>query len=88
MFYDKLLQTFQDNEESVLNLVMKGFPQISFPPLLYAFVCFINLSEFPSNVQKPRDIIEASYDNMKISSDTMILEMEPVVLQTNEFDCR
>ena len=79
MFYKQLLQFFfRKKEENVLNQILKSYPQISFPPLLSAFVDIINLSELQSEEQKTRFILKSPSENMKLSSGTLILEKQAV----------
>ena len=85
MLYYQLLQFFK-NEKSVLNLVFKSFPQISFTALLSAFVGIINWSRLRSKVQKPRYFLNHL---LKIGNNLVrpfIVEMQPVVFQKNELD--
>ena len=64
-----------------MNLDFKGFPEKSFPLLLSAFVGIIDLSGLLSKVQKSGSIFESSSENMKLSTETLLVEMQPLVLE-------
>ena len=49
MFYDQLLQRLKKRVD--LNLVFKGFQQVSSPPLLFEFLCVFDSLWFQSKVQ-------------------------------------
>ena len=81
MLHDQFLQFFLKNDESVLNLIFEGFPQISFPPFFSALVGNIKFLGFKRTVQTPKYIFQSHSENMKLSIETLILEMQLVILQ-------
>ena len=79
------MQILKVGEESVLNLVFKRFPEISFRPLLFAFVGIIKLAGLKSETQKQNSTSESLSEDMKLSSKILILEIQPVGFKENEF---
>ena len=77
---------FRSYNEHFLNPVLKSFPEISNPTLLLASVGIINFSGLRSKVQKPKPISGSVSRNMKQSSETTILERQPVILEKTEFN--
>ena len=77
---------FLKTEESVLNQVFKDFLKH------HSDNCFLQLLEVSVyqalriKIIKPRCIFESTLENMELSCETYILEMQPVVLKKNEID--
>ena len=68
-----------------MNLVFKGFRRISLPLLFSAFAEIINLTGLQSKAQKPEYTSESPSEKNENSSETLISEMQPVVLEENKF---
>ena len=74
MFYDQLLQLFK--KVSVSNLVFH----------LHVFLHFLVLSIYkgPKQRRKPHVFIESPFENIKLSSETLIVEIQPAVFEKNQ----
>ena len=55
------------NENTLLNLVFRGFPQTSIQPLISAILGIIDLSGFRSKVLSPKYFSESRSENLKLS---------------------
>ena len=87
MFYDKLLPVFKKKEESVL-LSSKVFYKYHFHHCILHLLALSIYQCSEAKNKKPKYIFESASEIIKLSSEILIQEMHPVVLEKSEFDCR
>ena len=78
--FDQLLQTVKE-PEYCSNIVLKGFPQISIPELIYTILGIIDLLGFRIKVLNPTHFCESRFENLKPSFEILIVEIQPVLLE-------
>ena len=74
------------NEKRVFNLHYKRLPEISSPPKHSAFLGLIDLLKLRLKVQKLKNIFESLSENIKLSSELLILEMQTIILEKNDIE--
>ena len=81
-FLINFCKQFKD-ENTVMNLVFKSFPQISISQLISTIhgIIEIELSGLQSKIINPRYFSESPFEKLKLSCEILIVEIPPVLLQ-------